>query len=125
MDFFDERILAALGDGKPKVLAQMLGEVDFSRNTLKLHLKRLVAQSLLVKEKTPSNAKGRPKYAYSIPPKLRYQVSAALSDPSITIVSLPFSRLKHICRFEKGGYCKQARKNCSPENCPQIPKVKE
>ena len=49
MDFFDARILAALGDGKPKVLTQILGKVDFSRNTLKLHLNRLVAQSLLVK----------------------------------------------------------------------------
>jgi hypothetical protein len=26
---------------------------------------------------------------------------------------------------EKGGYCKQAQKNCSPENCPQLPKAKE
>jgi predicted ArsR family transcriptional regulator len=125
MDFFDEQILAVLSDGMPKVLAQLLGEVDFSRNTLKLHLKRLVAHGLVVKEKTPSNGKGRPKYAYFVPSRLRQQVSAALADPSITIVSLPFSRLRHICRFEKGGYCKQARKNCSPENCPQVPKVKE
>ncbi|MFH0896559.1 MAG: hypothetical protein V1850_00725 [Candidatus Bathyarchaeota archaeon] len=81
-----------LSDGKPKVLVQLLGEVDFSRNKLKLHLKRLVAQSLVVKEKMPSNGKGRPKYAYSLPLRLRQQVSAALSDPSIRIVSLPFSR---------------------------------
>jgi len=125
MDFFDERILVVLGDGKPKSLAQMLDEVDFSRNTLKLHLKRLVAQSLLLKEKKPSNAKGRPKYVYSIPAKLRKQVSAALSGPSITIVSLPFSRLKHICRFEKGGYCKQARNNCSPAICREVRRVKK
>ena len=125
MDLFDERILAVLSDGKPKVLVQLLSEVSFSRNTLKLHLQRLVAQSLVIKEKTASNGKGRPKYAYSIPPRLRQQISAALPDPSVTIVSLPFSRLKHLCRFEKGGYCKQARKNCSPENCPQIPKAKE
>ena len=125
MDFFDERILAVLSDCKPKVLVQLLGEVDFSRNTLKLHLKRLVAQSLVVKEKLPSNGKGRSKYVYSIPPRLRQQVSAALSDPSFTIVSLPFSRLRHLCRFEKGRHCKQVRKNCEAGNCPQIPKKKE
>jgi DNA-binding HxlR family transcriptional regulator len=51
MDLFDERILAELNDGKPRVFAQLLGEVGFSRNTLKLHLKRLTAQSLVVKEK--------------------------------------------------------------------------
>jgi DNA-binding Lrp family transcriptional regulator len=125
MDFFDERILAVLSDGKPKVLAQLLGEVDFSRNTMKLHLKRLLSQGLVVKEKMPLNRKGRPKFAYSTPLRIRQQVSAALSDPRITIISLPFSRLRHLCRFEKGGYCKQARKNCSPENCPQLPKAKE
>src|SRR3989304_6616465 len=120
MDLFDERILSMLSDGKPRVFAQLLGEVRFSRNTLKLHSKRLTAQSLVVKEKTLSNGRGRPKYAYFISPKVRQQVSAALSDPSIAIVSLPFSRLRHLCRFEKGGYCKQARKSCTPENCPQI-----
>jgi predicted ArsR family transcriptional regulator len=51
MDLFDERILSVLSDGKPKVFAQLLGDVGFSRNTLKLHLKRLTAQSLVVKEK--------------------------------------------------------------------------
>jgi len=125
MDLFDEHILAVLNDGKLRVLAQLLNEVGFSHNTLKLHLERLVAQSLVVKEKTLSNGKGRPKYGYSIPPKVRQQVSAALADPSITIVSLPFSRLRHLCRFEKGGYCKEARKTCEASNCPQIPKNKE
>ena len=125
MDIFDEQILTVLSDGKSKVLAQLLEQVDFSRNTVKLHLKRLLSQGLVAKEKTPSNGKGRPKYAYSVPPRIRQQVSAALQNPAITIVSLPFSRLRHLCRFEKGGYCKQVRKNCSPENCPQILKAKE
>ena len=125
MDIFDEQILTMLNGGKPKVLAQLLDKVDFSRNTLKLHLKRLVSQGLVVKEKMPSNGKGRPKYAYSIPSRLRQQISVALSDPSVAIVSLPFSRLKHLCRFEKGGYCKAAKKTCEASNCPQIPKAKE
>jgi len=124
MDLFDERVLAVLSDGKPKFFAQLLGEVGFSRNTLKLHLKRLTAQSLVVKEKTLSNGRGRPKYAYFLSPRVRQQVSAALSDPSTTIVTLPFSRLRHLCRFEKGGYCKQIRNKCDPGNCPQIPKNK-
>jgi predicted ArsR family transcriptional regulator len=51
MDLFDERILSVLSDGKPRVFPQLLGEVGFSRNTLKLHLERLAAQSLILKEK--------------------------------------------------------------------------
>ena len=125
MDLFDERVLAVLSDGKPRVFAQLLDEVGFSRNTLKLRLKRLTAQSLVVKEKTLSNGRGRPKYAYCLSPRARQQVSAALSDSSITIVTLPFSRLRHLCRFEKGGYCKQLRNRCDATTCPQIPRSKE
>jgi predicted ArsR family transcriptional regulator len=124
MDLFDERVLAVLSDGKPKFFAQLLGEAGFSRNTLKLHLKRLTAQSLVVKEKQLSNGRGRPRYAYFLSPRVKQQVSAALSDSSITIVTLPFSRLRHLCRFEKGGYCKQIRNKCDAGNCPQIPKNK-
>jgi hypothetical protein len=125
MDLFDERVLAVLKDGKRRSFAQLLDEAGFGRNTLKLRLKRLTAQSLVKKEKVPSNTRGRPKYAYSLSSKVRQQVSAALSDPSITIVTLPFSRIKHLCRFEKGGYCKQLRNSCEARTCPQIPKIKE
>jgi hypothetical protein len=41
MDLFDERILAVLNDGKSRVFAQLLGEVGFSRNTLKRSIDRL------------------------------------------------------------------------------------
>ena len=124
MDLFEERVLAVLNDGNPKVFAQLLDEVGFGRNTLRLHLKRLTAQSLVLKEKTLSNGRGRPKYAYFLLPRVRQQVSGALSDPSITIVTLPFSRIRHLCRLEKGGYCKQIRNNCNAGSCPQIPKNK-
>ena len=97
---FDKRILAALENGKPKSLTQILSEVDFNHNTLKQHLKRRVTKSLPAK-KNAIQLEKRPKYAYSIPTKLRRQFSVALSYPSIAIVSLPFSRLKLICRFEK------------------------
>jgi len=54
MDLFDERILAVLNAGKSRVFAQLLDEVGFSRNTLKLRLKRLTAQRLVAKEKMVS-----------------------------------------------------------------------
>ena len=125
MDLLDERILAVLNDGKRRAFGQLLDEVGFGRNTLKLRLKRLTAQSVVMKEKVPSNVRGRPKYAHFLSPKARQQVSSALLDPSITIVTLQFSRIRRLCRFEKGGYCKQLRNSCETRTCSQIPRTKE
>ena len=121
MDLFDERILSILQNGKPRLFIQLLDEVGFSHNTLKLHLKRLLSEGVLVREKTASEGLGRPRYVYAVSPKVKKQVFAALLDPSIELVHLPFSRLKHLCRFEKGGFCKETRTECSSRNCPQIP----
>jgi predicted ArsR family transcriptional regulator len=96
--------------------------VGFSHNTLQQHVERLAAQGIVVREKTPSSSLGRPKFAYRVPSKAAKQVAAAIQDPHVELVALPFSRLRHLCRFEKGGYCKQARKSCGPQNCPQIRK---
>jgi len=120
MDLFDERILAVPKDGKPRVFTQLLVEAGFSHNTLRQHLERLAAQGLVAKEKTVSNRLGRPQLTDFIPSKVRLQVIAATSDDSMEIVILSFSRLKRLCRFERGGYCKEARKNCEAQICPQI-----
>jgi predicted ArsR family transcriptional regulator len=51
MDFFDERILAALKDDKPRSFTTLLSEVGFSHNTLQQHLDRLDARALSSKRK--------------------------------------------------------------------------
>jgi predicted ArsR family transcriptional regulator len=122
MDFFDERVLAALKEGKPRSFITLLGEVGFSHNTLQQHLDRLVARGLVVKEKMASNSLGRPKFAYHVPSTAAKQVTAALQNPYEALVTLQFTRLRTLCRFEKGGYCKETKKNCAPQNCPQIRK---
>jgi len=122
MDFFDERILAMLKDGKPRSFTALMGEVGFSHNTLQQHLESLAAKGIIVREKMASNSLGRPKFAYHVPSRAMKQVTAAIQDPHVELVALPFSRLKHLCRFEKGGYCKETKKSCAPQNCPQIRK---
>ena len=122
MDLFDERILAALKDGKPRGFAVLLGEVGFSHNTLQQHLERLRAKGLIVREKATANSFGRPVFAYHVPSRIAKQVSFALQDPHIELVALPFSRLRHVCRFEKGGHCKETKRECAPQICPQIRK---
>ena len=117
--FFDRCILTVLRDGKTGDFHQLLEEADFSHNSLRLHLMHLVDQGLVLKEKTHSKGRGRPKFTYSLPPKLHHQVSRLSSDPFSEIVTLPFQKLRHLCRFEKGGYCKKIKKRCEAQNCPQ------
>jgi len=120
MDPFDERILKVLSDGKKRSFHQLLGEVGFSHNTLRLHLESLVDRGLVLREKMPRRGHGRPMFTYALSPSLKRQIIHMLSEPYVEFVSLPFSKLKHLCRFEKGGYCKKIRAVCEAQNCPQI-----
>jgi len=69
-----------------------------------------------------SNNSRRPKFAYYVPSTAAKPGGGALENPYESLVTLQFSRLRHVCRFEKGGYCKEAKKNCGPQNCPQTRK---
>jgi len=122
MGFFGERILDALKDGKSRGFTALLGEVGFTHNTLQKHLQRLTVRGFVVKEKVSSNTLGRPRFIYRVPSAAAKQVKAALENPYKAFVTLQFSRLRHVCRFEKGGYCKETRKNCAPQICPQTKK---
>jgi hypothetical protein len=79
-----------------------------------------VDHDLIAKEKNPSKGLGRPRFTYSVPRKVTRQVSSSLSDLFTEAVFPSFSRLKHLCRFEKGGYCKKIKKKRKAQNCPQI-----
>jgi predicted ArsR family transcriptional regulator len=122
MDFFDERILAVLRDGKLRGFTALLNEVGFSHNTLQQHLERLAAKGLVVREKVVANGFGRPRFTYHVPSRTAKQINVALEDPHVELVAIAFSRLRHVCRFEKGGYCKETRKDCAPQICPQTKK---
>ena len=122
MDFFDERVLAALRDGKPKSFTEIQSQVGFSHNTLQQLLTQLVEKGLVLRQKDPARVFGRPKYVYHLLSKTTKQVNAALGDPGVELVTVPFNRLRHVCRFEKGGHCKETRKGCTPQICRQIRK---
>jgi predicted ArsR family transcriptional regulator len=122
MDLFDGRILAALKNSKPKSFTPLQIQVGFSHNTLQQHLTRLVEKGLVLKEKDPAKGFGRPKYVYHVPSRTAKQVVSALEDFNVELVAMPFSRVKHICRLEKGGWCKEKKASCSPQICPQIRK---
>ena len=124
MDAFDRLILAVLKNGESLEFKQLLSEVGFSHNTLRLHIVKLKHQGIIIQAEKTKNGPGRPILTYSLPPEIKQKVALTLTEPYTTIVSLTFQKLKHLCRFEKGEYCKKNRRNCGAQNCPQIIKGK-
>jgi DNA-binding Lrp family transcriptional regulator len=119
MDPFDERILEVLKNGKPRAFHQVLKEVDFSHNTLRLHLNALVEKGLIIREKTRLKGVGRPNYTYSISHGHRTQAFSTVLTSS-EIVTLSFKGLRRLCRFQRGGKCREIKGSCEARNCPQI-----
>jgi len=122
MDYFDQRILSTLRDGEPQSFTEIQSQVSFSHNTLQQHLKQLVDKGLVLKEKDAAKGFGRPRYVYHVPSGTAKQLISAIENPDVELVTLPFSRVRHVCRFEKGGWCKMKKASCSPQICPQIRK---
>ena len=120
MDLYDRRILAVLREGRSRNFQQILSEAGFSYNTLRLHLAQLVENGLVLRRKRPQQGPGRPRFAYALPKGVDGQAVSALVDPYKGLVVLSFDKLQRICRHEKGGYCKEIRGRCTPQNCPQI-----
>ena len=121
MDEFDEETLEALRDRKPHTFQQILEKVNFSHNTLRLHLDKLVDQRLITREKATRETRGRPTYVYSVSSAGR-RASMMLRSGVDEVVVLPFSGLSQVCRFEKGGFCKKMRVDCEARICPLIGK---
>jgi predicted ArsR family transcriptional regulator len=124
MDSFDERILTSLKNSNSLNFKQLLSAVEFSHNTLRAHIAQLIRQGMIVETKKTKNGPERPILVYSLPPEIKRRVALTLTDPYTTIVNVTFQKLKHICRFEKCGYCKETRRNCGAQNCPQTIKGK-
>ena len=112
--------MAVLRDGKPRNFQQILSEVGFSHNTLRLHLVQLVEQGLVVRRKRPQEVPGRPQYTYTLPRGVGGRAISALVNTYKGLVVLSFEKLQRICRHEKGRYCKEIRGRCAPQSCPQI-----
>ena len=102
----------------------LLGEGGFTHSTLQQHLHLLAARGLVAKEKMASNNQGRPKFTYRVPSTATKQLTAALQNPHEPLVTLQFSRLRHLCRFEKGGYCKEAKKELQTSKLPPNQKIR-
>ena len=123
LDPIDERILQILGKSKgstSKTLLEVIQASRFARSTVILHLKKLESQGLTRRLKITAKRRGRPKYAYSATPIATATGQIQPSNVSQETVAIRFQKLRQICRYEKGHFCKLAKKRCEPQNCPPI-----
>lgn len=84
MDSFDERILTELKNSESLNFKQLLGAVEFSHNTLRVHIAQLMRQGMIVQTKKTTNGPGRPVLVYSLPPEMKRRVALTLTDPYTT-----------------------------------------
>jgi len=98
-------------------IRRLIDTSGFARQTVHNHLKHLTGSGLVSRE-VEKYGRGRPEILY------RLSGQAFRMREGAVMVSLTFQKLKHVCRFEKGGWCKEAKGKCAPENCPLTPKTK-
>jgi len=120
LDVFDRKIVDVLRvRSAPATLDELVRDTGFARSTVIIHLERLMSEGLVLREKKPGEGRGRPKFQYRL-------ADVQASKPSIqpSIVLIEFSKLKKVCKYEKGGYCKLAKNACTNQNCRLIIKPK-
>jgi len=90
-------------------LGQLIDRPGFARQTVYNHLNHLMTAGIVSKKAVK---RGRPAILYSLS---KHPVGGVeWSD----VVSLTFQRLRHVCRFEKGVWCKETKGICTAERCP-------
>jgi predicted ArsR family transcriptional regulator len=119
LDVFDLKVVDVLKvRGAPATLDELVRDTGFACSTVIIHLERLMSEGLVSREKKPREGRGRPKFHY----RLVNEASKPSVQPSIVL--LEFSKLRKICKYEKGGYCKLAKNTCTDQNCRLIIKPK-
>lgn len=105
--------------GRPLTLAELVEATGFARSTVVIHLERLCSERLVLREKKPSERRGRPNFLYRLADIQTFKASV---QPSVVLIE--FSKLRKACKYEKGGYCKLVKDACLPQNCKLTIKAK-
>jgi DNA-binding HxlR family transcriptional regulator len=120
LDRFDRDIIQLLSKAENITFNQIKTKVGFSHNTLQQHMEELLEKGLIERRKQQQNKPGRPTYIFSIPNSLKGKPLTAITTPESNWVVVSFDSLGHLCRHEKGGYCKEIREPCRARYCPKI-----
>ena len=109
VDWVCRSLVEVLGRDGALSLGQLIDRSGFARQTVYNHLNHLMTAGIVSKKAVK---RGRPAILYSLS---KHPVGGVeWSD----VVSLTFQRLRHVCRFEKGVWCKETKGICTAERCP-------
>lgn len=110
MDWACRSLVEVLGS-EGMSLSQLVDKSGLARQTVHNHLKHLV-EAGIVSQVAIKRGRGRPTVFYH---KTRQPIEIVEAADT---VHLTFRRLRHACRFEKGGWCKEVKGKCVQEKCP-------
>jgi len=110
---FEIPIARLIQDEGKLSLKDVIKKTGLSRQTAINNLKTLTEKGFLSRQ-TLVKGRGRPTILY-------YRTQKPVNILKFgNAVTLSFQKLKHVCRLEKGGFCKEKKCNCSQDLCPII-----
>ena len=110
---FEIPIARLIQDEGKLSLKDVIKKTGLSRQTAINNLKTLTKNGYLSRQSLVKG-RGRPTILY-------YRTQKPINILKFgNAVTLSFQKLKHVCRLEKGGFCKQKKCHCSPNICPIV-----
>lgn len=120
-EYLVRKVGSVLQGDKGKTLKEMIDELGTSKVSALKWLQSLEKDGLIYRTHlTKSGRKGRPQNVYH--PTKNLTVFLERGSPNATVV-LDFSKLKTLCRYEKGGMCKALLpklQRCESRLCPYL-----
>jgi predicted transcriptional regulator len=118
------KVYAALESKQPRTLEEIVDALGVSRMTAFRFLKELVSKQLVRREEE-IHGRGRPRVLFYATKNLERMIQLARQDryAEDSILSIPFSLIKSMCRHHKGGMCKALLpklQRCEVDLCPSL-----
>ena len=123
-DLLLAKAYTALKSKQPRTLKEMVDSLGVSRMTAFRFLKELDSKQLVRREKE-IHGRGRPRALFYVTKNFERMNQLARKNQSIdeSIISLPFSVIRNMCKHHKGGMCKALLpklQSCNEDLCTYL-----
>jgi len=120
-EFLAQRVASILQGAEGKTLEEMIRALGVSKVSALKWLKSLESDGLVYRTQLMrAGRRGRPRSLYHPTKNLKKFMHGS---PTGSVVTLDFTTLKSMCRYEKGGMCKALLpklQRCESSHCPYL-----